>query len=125
MLTDALHHVSFSVENLNDSLHFYCDLLGLEKIERPDMGIDGAWLKAGRAQIHLIVAPEGVDVGAPPKKPTPVANHIAFTVSDYEKTITLLETAGLDVIKSNPQMGQLWVADPSGHVIEFTTQAAP
>ena len=122
MVTEGLHHVSFSVENLEASLHFYCDLLGLEKIERPDFGFPGAWLQAGAAQIHLIVTPEGVDTGRPPEKPIPFANHTAFGVPDYLQAIATLEAAGLEVMKTNPEIGQLWVADPSGNVIEFTTR---
>ena len=120
--TTGLHHVSFSVTDLEESLHFYCHLLGLEKIERPDFGFPGAWLQAGSVQVHLIVAPEGIDAGTPPKEPNPLANHVAFEISDYLGTIGVLEKHGLDVIKTNPKIGQLWVADPSGNVIEFTAR---
>lgn len=124
MLAKTLHHVSFNVDDLDASLHFYCDILGLERMSRPDFGIDGAWLKIGSAQVHLFVAPEGIDTGSPPKSPSPVANHAAFAVSDYGTTISLLENAGLKVIKTSPEVGQLWVADPTGNVIELTTQGS-
>ena len=122
MITDSLHHVSLSVEDLDASLHFYCDILGLSKIDRPDFGFPGAWLQAGAVQVHLIVAPDGIDTGAPPEKLTPLANHTAFSVSDYQKTVAALESHGLVVTKTNPEIGQLWVPDPSGNVIEFTAQ---
>ena len=119
MITDSLHHVSLSVRDLDASLRFYCDLLGLTPIERPDFGFPGAWLQAGTIQLHLIVAPEGVDTGSPPEKTTPLANHLAFAVSDFHETVTALEKQGLEVITVGAASGQCWVTDPSGNVIEF------
>ena len=54
------HHVSFAVGDVEASLAFYRDVLGLEPIERPDFGFPGAWLEAPGVQVHLIQAPEGV-----------------------------------------------------------------
>lgn len=122
MFVEAVNHVSLCVEDLDASLAFYCGLLGLEPLERPDFGIPGAWLDAGNSQIHLIVAPEGMDAGRPPSKPSPLANHLAFTVSDYKQTLSRLGDAGLEVIETSPEIGQLWVTDPSGHMIEFSSR---
>ena len=120
MLTDAVHHVSLCVRDLDASLAFYCDVLGLATIDRPDFGIPGAWLDAGNAQLHLIVAPENVDTGHPPEKLTPLANHTSFAITDYQATIDQLESHGLEILKTSAEVGQLWVTDPSGHIIEFT-----
>jgi catechol 2,3-dioxygenase-like lactoylglutathione lyase family enzyme len=122
MLTDAVHHVSLCVRDLDASLAFYCDLLGLEKIDRPDFGIPGAWLDAGNAQIHLIVAPDHVDTGRPPEKLSPLANHTSFAIHDYQATVDHLKSHGLEVLETSAEIGQLWVPDPSGHVIEFTVR---
>ena len=46
MIPSRGHHVSFSVSDLEASLAFYRDVLGLEPIERPDFGLPGAWLEA-------------------------------------------------------------------------------
>jgi glyoxylase I family protein len=122
MLTNAVHHISLCVDDLDASLAFYCDLLGLKEIARPDFGIPGAWLDAGNAQVHLIAAPDTLDTGRPPEKLTPLANHTAFAISDYQTTVDLLESHGLEVIKTSPKIGQLFVSDPSGHVIEFNAR---
>jgi len=113
------HHVSFAVRDLDASLAFYRDVLGLEPIPRPDFGFPGAWLEAPGVQVHLIQAPAGVDVGTPPKTPSPVADHYAFAVADYEATRDALRDRGVDVIETSPEVGQMWVADPDGHVIEL------
>ena len=113
------HHVSFSVADLAASKHFYGTVLGLAEIPRPQMGIGGAWYRAGETELHLIVRPEGVDAGVPPSKLTPVADHAAFQIDDYDGAVAHLRGAGLEVLETNRNLGQLWVRDPDGHVIEF------
>ncbi len=119
MITKAVHHVSFAVEDLEASMHFYRDILGLEPIERPEMGIGGAWLTAGATQVHLIVRPDGVDVGSNPGRTLPLANHTAFAIDDYSAVRDHLVAEGLEVLETGADRGQMWVSDPSGNVIEF------
>ena len=119
MITKAVHHVSFAIEDLDSALHFYRDILGLQPIERPEMGIGGAWLAAGSTQVHLIVRPEGVDVGSPPGRTLPLANHTAFAIEDYTAVRDHLVAHGLEVMETSPERGQMWVSDPAGNVIEF------
>jgi glyoxylase I family protein len=113
------HHVSFAVRDLDASLAFYRDALGLEPIERPDFGFPGAWLEAPGLQVHLIQAPDGVDVGTPPAALSPVADHFAFQIDDYETARDALRAQGIEVLETSPEVGQMWVADPDGHVIEL------
>ena len=61
---------------------FYGDLLGLSEIERPDLGIPGAWYRAGSVELHLIQAPAGADVGTRAPKLTPLAGHLALEFVD-------------------------------------------
>ena len=122
MIATAVHHVSFRIEELEPSLHFYRDILGLEPLDRPEFGIAGAWLgTTGGTQVHLIVVPR--DETPPATKLTPIENHTAFKVDDYEATRDHLRSHGLEVLETNPKQGQMWVSDPSGNVIEFTTGA--
>ena len=119
MISQAINHVSFCIPELAPALRFYRDILGFEPIARPAMGIDGAWLQAGSAQIHLIVAPPGADVGTAPRRTNPLANHTAFTIDDYEKTRDHLKRHGLEVLEAGAERGQMWVSDPAGNVIEL------
>ena len=48
MQTLGIHHVSINVNDVADSERFYCDVLGLEKLPRPDLGFAGAWLRTGQ-----------------------------------------------------------------------------
>jgi len=94
-------------------------VLGLELVPRPNFGIDGAWLAVGDAQVHLIVTPDGVPVGEPPPTLNPMASHAAFSIGDYAGTLAQLKEHGLEVLETAPEIGQMWVRDPDGHVIEL------
>ena len=113
------HHVSFSVAELARSKAFYGGVLGLAEIPRPALGIAGAWYRAGDTELHLIVRPEGADVGAAPARVTPIADHAAFAIDDYDTAVAHLRGAGLAVLETSRALGQLWVSDPDGHVIEL------
>lgn len=116
----ATHHTSLSVADLDRSLAFWSGILGLEKIPRPEMGVEGAWLGVGDTQVHLIVFDERRgDVGARPNSINPAAPHVAFVVADYQSTVAHLRGAGLDVLEAGEQRGQCWVQDPDGHIVEF------
>lgn len=113
------HHLSFSVADLARAKHFYGTVLGLAEIARPEMGLAGAWYRAGEVEVHLIVRPAGVATGEPPPRLTPIADHAAFQIDDYAGAVAHLQAAGLEVLATRPEIGQLWVQDPDGHVIEL------
>jgi len=121
MIANRVHHLSFAVSDLDRSRRFYEGVLGLETIDRPDLGLPGIWYEAGNAEIHLIQTPEGADVGTRPKSITPLANHNAFAVEDYQATVDHFKRAGVDVLETSAERGQLWVCDPDGNVLEFIT----
>jgi len=115
----GMNHVSFPVRDLERSLHFYCDVLGLAPLPRPNLPFPGAWLGKDGIQVHLIVPPEGAPLGAPPPSLNPLAGHVAFTIDDYETVVATLRAAGLATLEAGPEIGQLWVRDPDGHLIEL------
>ena len=119
MIARRVDHVSFAVRNLERSLAFYRDLLGLAVAPRPDLGFPGAWLQAGDAQVHLIEVAADFDAGAPPPTLNPIAGHAAFGIDDYEAALAALQSHGLEVLALGPAAGQMWVKDPDGYVIEL------
>jgi catechol 2,3-dioxygenase-like lactoylglutathione lyase family enzyme len=119
MLTRGAHHVSLIVADIARSREFYGGLLGLEEIERPDFGFPGAWYQAGSVQVHLLEPPPGRDAGRPPAELTPLAAHLAFEVLDYEATAAKFEAAGMPMMGLGAEVGQLFVRDPDGNVLEF------
>ena len=119
MIARGVHHISFAVKDLELSRAFYEDLLGLERIARPDMGIPGLWFRSGAAEVHLIQTPAGLDGGRGPEKLSPLANHQAFRIRDYAGARDALRARGLELIETSPERGQLWTRDPDGNVIEL------
>lgn len=111
----GLHHVSVNVDDVTAADAFYIDVLGLRRIDRPDIGIGGTWLEAPNGlQVHLVELPGG---GSD-------SNHMAFAVDDIEAEIAALRARGLDV-PDWTDIGtgkQVFLRDPSGNIVELNQQ---
>jgi catechol 2,3-dioxygenase-like lactoylglutathione lyase family enzyme len=119
MIVKRAHHASLSVADIERARGFYEGVLGLSPIERPDFGFPGAWYQAGDIQLHLIQVPDGVDVGSPPSGTNPLAHHVAFEIEDYEATCQALASRGVEALQTGAAVGQIFVSDPDGNVIEL------
>ena len=124
MIAKTVHHVSFLVTDLARSQRFYEDVLELEAIPRPDLGLSGAWYRAGDSEVHLIGAPDGLEVPVQSLGLTPLANHSAFAIDDYEKTLAIFKGKSVEVVETSAANGQLWIRDPDGNVLEFIAPSA-
>ncbi len=122
-LASRVDHVSFVVTDLDAALPFYVDILGCERIERPDLGFPGAWLRIDDTEVHLVTPVAGIDTGTPPPRPTGIANHVAFSVANLADARAELRAHGLDPKESDVGIAQLFVQDPSGNVIELIERA--
>ncbi|MFP4181407.1 MAG: VOC family protein [Thiohalospira sp.] len=118
-ITD-IHHVAVLVADLERSLAFYRDLLGLAvDPARPDLGYPGAWLTVGRRQLHLMVLP---DPDAEAERPEHGGRdrHIALAVDEVEALAERLEAAGVAVTRSRSGRAAIFCRDPDGNALEFT-----
>jgi glyoxylase I family protein len=107
----AVHHVSVNVDELDEAVHFYVDVLGLSRRDdRPDIG-PGAWLDAGGQQVHLIKA----------DRPTARGQHFALQVDDIDAAVAELRGRNVDVGDPKPigTSRQAFLADPSGNLVEL------
>ena len=50
----AIDHAGLHVRDLQRSLWFYGEVLGLPLLPRPELGFPGAWLRIGAQELHLI-----------------------------------------------------------------------
>ena len=115
----SINHVSFSVDDIEKACEFYGGVPRLERMERPNLSIDGAWYRLGKFEIHIIVPPADQDVGSKPPKANGLANHVAFRVGDLERLKAELKSLSIPYTGSPNGLKQVFVQDPSGNVLEF------
>jgi catechol 2,3-dioxygenase-like lactoylglutathione lyase family enzyme len=113
----GIDHVQITVppDGVEQARDFYCGLLGLREIEKPDSlkGRGGFWLQAGDRQVHLGIE-DGVD-----RRTTRA--HIAYAVVGIDDWRHRLAGAGVDVIEGIPIPGcdRFEFRDPFGNRVEF------
>ena len=64
----GIDHVLVVSSDLDKTRQFYCELLGMERMPRPDFTFPGLWFQAGKTQIHVTLASS--DAGTPGTSPT-------------------------------------------------------
>jgi glyoxylase I family protein len=115
---NSLRHVSLCVSDLAKAKAFYGDLLGLEELPRPDLGIPGAWLSVGGdLQLHLLENPERAAAGADHR--LSIADpHFALWINDVPSLVEELE-----ILENRSSAAgafqQAFVKDPDGNMVEF------
>ena len=108
----GVHHVSINVEDVDRSTRFYTDVLGgSRRGDRPDLGLEGAWLDLGSTQVHLIAA------ATPPN----LGQHFAIRVENLDAVVAELRDRGITV--GDPSAigsgRQAFLEDPDGNGVEL------
>ena len=105
----GLNHITIAVSNLEQSLLFYCDLLGMKAHVRWDKG---AYLSLENLWFCL-----SCDEVSPAKD----YSHLAFDIAeaDFPAFAAKLLQAGVKEWKQNKSEGDsLYLLDPDGHQLE-------
>jgi catechol 2,3-dioxygenase-like lactoylglutathione lyase family enzyme len=144
----ALHHVGITVKDLDASIRFYHDVLGLQFSNEPSPWFDGPELGpavgvpgAGLRQVSLILGDstfELLQYKSPPSETAkPLlsnnigASHVAFLVEDIEAKKAELESKGIEfysdvnTVDEGVLAGWRWVyfEDPDGYPLELVEVA--
>ena len=144
----GMHHVGITVKDLDESIRFYHDVLGLEFSNEPSPWFDGPELGpavgvpgAALRQVSLLLGDttlELLEYKSPPSETEgPLvsnnlgASHVAFLVDDIEATKADLEAKGItffsdvNVVDDGVLAGWRWVyfADPDGYPLELVEVA--
>ena len=132
-----LHHAGISVPDLDRSLTWYCQALGLRpgfRFEVTPIGLRGAFaLGEGSTGVELLEM-AGAAPGAPKTDP-PSANaihgfnHVCFHVSDLDAAYARLIACGAADVwgpRPAPEPGRrmAYVTDPDGNLIELVAPTA-
>jgi lactoylglutathione lyase len=115
-----LLHTMIRVKDLDGTLDFYTNFIGLNEVRRRTLGDEATlvWLEddSGAYQIELTYnhGREDYDLGDQ-------FGHLAFGTDDLEKTVAQVESRGWWYRRSRPEMSAryIFVKDPNGYDIEI------
>lgn len=104
-----IEHIGIAVKNLDDSIKFYEDVLGLKcyKIEEvKDQKVKTAFLQVGQTKIELLEStdPEG-PIGKFVRKKGEGMHHIAFAVNDVNSSLKELKKNNIKLIDGTTRKG--------------------
>lgn len=104
-----IEHIGIAVSDLDESIRYYEDVLGLECYaieEVQDQKVKTAFFKLGDTKIELLEStdPEG-PIGRFIEKKGPGIHHIAFAYDDVTMALENAEKKGVRMIDSIPRAG--------------------
>jgi lactoylglutathione lyase len=127
----GLIYVGIRVTDLDRSLRFYRDGLGLAERKRGTMSHGGTWVSLedpdSHMQLELNIYPSDSPYAAP-YVPGEGLDHVGFEVADARATIDRLRRAGARVaVEPWLEDGRYWIGfveDPDGNWVEVQSLVA-
>lgn len=124
-ITFGVNHIAIAVTDLQESEHFYRDVIGLKQIPEPfGLGIH-AWFEVGSTQLHVIKA-------ADERRERNKFNHICFSVNDMDAFIERISEHNVEFSDWDLNPGeitvrvdgvkQIYFTDPDGYWIEVNDE---
>jgi catechol 2,3-dioxygenase-like lactoylglutathione lyase family enzyme len=125
-----LNHYFVRSKDLEQSRHFYCEVLGFEEMPRPNFPFPGYWLGVnGKVQVHMGLdgIPETAKyyfgtTASSAKDNAGIIDHIAFLATDPENFARRFREFGLPSREryfEEIALFQIFVTDPDGLTIEL------
>lgn len=115
-------HVTINVKNMNESLKFYEEIVGLPVVNRftagPNMEI--VFLGQGETLVELILdsSNENITIGSD--------ISIGFAVDSLDDTMAFIKDKGIEIksgpFQPNPNTRFFFVEDPNGLKVQFIQQ---
>jgi YD repeat-containing protein len=110
------NHVSVHADDLEQSVRFYTEVFGMERVPSPDFAMPVEWLRLGDQQLHLFRR----------ETPAPLYHHIGLDVDDFEAVYEKVRTLGIkdntlgpDVRELPDGSVQMYLRDPAGNLVEI------
>ncbi|UQB41385.1 VOC family protein [Thiomicrospira microaerophila] len=116
----GLDHVSILVSDAHLACEFYQEALGLEKLERPDLGFPGYWLRLGgqHQSLHLMQLTNPCQGLSRPSHGGR-DNHFALAVAQLEVFMVKLEAMQVAYTLSRSGRKALFFRDLDNNAVEL------
>jgi methylmalonyl-CoA/ethylmalonyl-CoA epimerase len=106
---DRIDHVGIAVEDLDAAIALYEGSLGMPLVHREtvtEQGVEAVLLDVGEGHIELLKPlAEDTPVGKFIARKGTGMHHVAYAVSDIDKTLVELAESGIELIDSEPRVG--------------------
>jgi len=110
---------TFKVKNMDESLKFYEEIIGLklDKRFKSGLGMDIAFLGEGETKVELICDDNSSDVNIGPDI------SLGFEVKSVDEMMDFVKEKGIDIesgpFQPNPHIKFFYIKDPNGLKIQF------
>lgn len=126
MELEALDHVGINVADVDRSMAWYRDVLGLKRTHEEDWGDFPAVMEANGSGVALFPRDDGAP--GPPVRSSDDMSHIGFRTSRQGLERATSEVSDRGIPFHTGDYGAAWSIyfdDPDGHQIEITTYEPP
>jgi catechol 2,3-dioxygenase-like lactoylglutathione lyase family enzyme len=131
MLFGQLFHTAIRTADLDATVRFYTEVLGMIVADRPPIGFPGAWLKPAQAGadaiIHVYAGDAAREADGSVQMGTGAIDHVSVVCQGYSEFRARFEKFALpyreNLVPATP-LWQLFVYDPNGIQLELTFHAA-
>ncbi|MEP7294654.1 MAG: VOC family protein [Burkholderiales bacterium] len=131
MLFGQLFHLAIKTADLDATVRFYTEVLGLQVADRPPIGFPGAWLKPAQAGadaiIHIYAGDAAKESDGTVQAGSGAIDHVSMVCNGYGDFKARFEKFDLpyreNLVPGTP-LWQLFVHDPNGIQLELTFHSA-
>ena len=127
----GLFHIAIKTADLAATRGFYCRVLGLREVPRPDFGYPGAWLACptpgGQAIVHVYAGGPALGGRSEVESGSGAIDHVSLACSGFHAFRSRFAEHGLpwrEFLVPGTTLWQLFVYDPSGVQLELTFEGA-
>jgi YD repeat-containing protein len=117
MRATGFNHVSIHALDLDESVRFYTEVFGMERIPTYTFAFPVQYLRLGDLQLHLFQR----------DTPAPAFHHIGINVDDFEAAYERVQELGIaerdsffeDLYELPDGTVQMYLRDPAGNLVEI------